>query len=93
MVATNVGGQATLFEKPLKYSESVMFPGRGKRLTGKKETAGVIGDGQRVAILTIAERRTRLVIRAPELIGSLPRAKVQCLARAGGSDRGARRNP
>jgi hypothetical protein len=44
VVATDVGGQAALLKKPLKYSESVVFAGGRKRLTGEEKAAGVIGD-------------------------------------------------
>ena len=57
--------------KPLKHSKSVIFPGRGKRLTSEKKTAGVIGDRQRIAVLAVSQREFALVIGAPELIGSL----------------------
>jgi len=34
VVAADVGGPATLLKKPLKHSESVVFTGRRKSLTG-----------------------------------------------------------
>jgi hypothetical protein len=54
IVAADVGGQAALFKKPLKYSESVVFSSRRKRFTDEQKTAGVIGDGKRITVLPIA---------------------------------------
>ncbi len=54
VIAADVGGQAALFKKPLKYGESVVFPGRRKRLTREEKAAGVVGDGERVAVLVIS---------------------------------------
>src|SRR5207302_4686790 len=48
-----VGGQAALLEKPLKYGKSVGFAGGRKSFTGEQKTAGVIGDGQWIAVLPI----------------------------------------
>ena len=75
IIAADVGGQAALFKKPLKYSESVVFSGGRKRLTGKKKTAGMIGDRERIAILAIPEQELALVIGARELIPDKPEAK------------------
>jgi hypothetical protein len=49
----DVGGQTAFVKKPFKYSKSVILSGRGKRLTGEQKTAGMIGDRQRVAVLTV----------------------------------------
>ena len=68
VVAANVGGQATFAKKPLKYSESVVFPGRRKRLTSEEKAAGVIGDGERIAVVMIPQQELALVIGAPRLI-------------------------
>ena len=71
VVTADVGGQATLLEKPLKHRESVVFSGRRKRFTSEEKTAGMIGDGERITVLAIAEQELAFVIGAPELIGSL----------------------
>ena len=55
VVAADVGGQATLLKKPLKHGESEVFSGRRKRFTGEEKTAGVIGDGERITVLAIAQ--------------------------------------
>src|SRR6478672_4689743 len=71
VVTADVGGQAALLKKPLKHSESVIFPGRGKRFTSKQKTAGVISDGERITVLAIGKQELALVIGTPELIGPL----------------------
>jgi hypothetical protein len=71
VVTADVGGQATLFEKPLKHRESVVFSGRGKRFTSEEKTAGMVSNGEWVAVLTIAEQELAFVVGTPELIGSL----------------------
>src|SRR5260370_31565851 len=40
VIAADVGGQAALFKKPLKHSESVLFPGRRKGFTREQKTSG-----------------------------------------------------
>jgi hypothetical protein len=71
VIATDVGGQATLFKKPLKQSKSKGFLGGGKSFAGQQISAGMIGDGQRVAVLTIAQQELTFVIGAPQFIGTL----------------------
>jgi hypothetical protein len=68
VVAAHVGGQAAFAKKPLQYSKSVVFPSRKKRLTSEEKAAGVIGDGERIAVLMIAQQELALVIGAPQLI-------------------------
>src|SRR6266480_662863 len=72
VIAADVGGQAALLKKPLKHSKSVVFAGRRESFAGKQKTAGVIGDGQRVAVVMIAEQEFSLVVGAPQLVGLLP---------------------
>jgi hypothetical protein len=57
-------------KEPFKH-ESVGFFGGREGLTGEEKTAGVIGDGQRIAVLMIAEQELAFVIGAPQLIGFL----------------------
>jgi hypothetical protein len=73
VVAADVGRQAALSKKPLKHSKSVVSFGRRKSHTGEEITAGMIGDGQRLAIFMIAEQEFAFVIGAPEFIGSFAR--------------------
>ena len=42
-----------------------------KRFTGEEKTAGVVGDGERITVLAIAQQELAFVIRTPELIGAL----------------------
>jgi hypothetical protein len=84
VVAANVSRQATFFEKALKHNKnkSVVFPSGGKRFTSEQKPAGVIGDGQRIAVLTIPQRELAFVIGAPELMGRCPKDKgVPCARR------------
>ena len=55
VVTADVGRQATLLKQPLKDCESVVLSGRRKRFTGEEKTAGVIGDGERITVLAIAQ--------------------------------------
>src|ERR1700739_2938104 len=79
VVAADVGRQAALLKKPLKHSESIVFPGRRKSLTGEEKTAGMVGDRQRIAVLTIGEQELALFISAPKLIGSLAERESRAL--------------
>src|SRR5258708_20516032 len=54
VIAADVCWQAALLKKPLKRSKSIVFSGRGKSLTGEQETAGMVSDRQRIAILTVS---------------------------------------
>src|ERR1700676_4213593 len=71
VMATNVKRHAAFFKKPLKQGKGIVFFGGGKSLTGEEITAGMIGDGQRVAVLTIPQQELALVIGAPQFIGRL----------------------
>jgi hypothetical protein len=55
IIAADVSGQATLLEKSLKGGESIVFAGGGESFAAQQITAGVIGDGQRIAVLPVAE--------------------------------------
>ena len=71
VIAAHVTGQTTLFKKALKDSKSVVFFGGRERLAGQQISAGMIGDGQGVAVAMISQQELALVIGAPELIGTL----------------------
>jgi hypothetical protein len=60
VISADVGGQAALLKKPLKYSKSVIFPGRGKGFASEEITAGVVGDGQRIAVMMVAQQELAL---------------------------------
>src|ERR1700724_1406330 len=71
VIAADVRRQAALLKKPLKHGKCVVFFGGRKGFTGEEVPAGVIGDGQRIAVLMIAQQELALVIGAPKLIGFL----------------------
>ena len=71
VVAADVGRQTAFFKQSLKDRKGEVFAGRGQRLAGQQVAAGMIGDGQRVAVVMIAEQELALVIRAPQFIGML----------------------
>ena len=60
VIAADVGRQAALLKKPLKHGKSVLFFGGRKGLTGEEITAGMIGDRQRIAVLTIPSKNSPL---------------------------------
>src|SRR5215469_6815288 len=70
VIAADIGRQAALSKKPLKHGKGKLLPGGGKGLTAQPTTAGMIGDGQGVAILPIAQQEFALVISAPQLMGA-----------------------
>src|SRR6202451_4472141 len=80
VIATDVGGQAALLKKPFKHGESVVFLGGRQGFTGEQKTAGVIGDGQRIAVLPIAQQELSLVIGAPQLVGPLAQRQGSSLS-------------
>src|ERR1700730_6908340 len=71
IIAAHVGRQTALLKKPFKHCKSVVFFSGTERLTGEEITAGMIRNGQRVAVLMIAQQELALVIGAPKLIGFL----------------------
>jgi hypothetical protein len=79
VVAADVGGQATIFKQPLKYSESVVFLGGRKRFTSEEKAAGVVGDGERVAVLVISQQELAFVVGAPEIVGPLSQRQRSAL--------------
>jgi hypothetical protein len=78
VIAADVGREAAL-SKPFKHGESIVFPGRRKSLTGEEKTAGMVGDGQRVAILAIPQQELALVVGAPQFIGALTQGEGSSL--------------
>ena len=70
-VAADVGRQAALLKKPFKHGKSIAFLGARKSLTGEEITAGMISDGQRIAVLTIPQQELALVIGAPQFVRTL----------------------
>jgi hypothetical protein len=72
IIAADVSGQAAFLEKPLKCGEGEVFTGGGESFAAQQVTTGVIGDGERVAVLAVAQQELAFVIGAPELVGTLP---------------------
>jgi hypothetical protein len=54
-----------------KDRKGEVFAGGGQRLAGQQITAGMIGDGQRVAVVTVPQQELALVIRTPQFIAML----------------------
>jgi hypothetical protein len=71
IVAADVSRQATFLEQPLKDGESVIFSGGRKRFASEQEATGVIGDGEGITVLAIAQQELAFVIGAPQFIGEL----------------------
>lgn len=53
------------------WDAGIIFPGGRESLASEEITAGVVGDGERMAVLTIAEQELPLVIGAPQFVGPL----------------------
>ena len=82
VIAADVGRQFMFLEKPFKHDESVVFSSRRQGFTGEQEAAGVIGDGERITVVAIAEQEFAFVIGAPEIVGCRPGDKsVPCALR------------
>ena len=81
VIAADVGRQTAFFKQSLKDRKGEVFAGRGQRLAGQQITAGMIGHGQWVAVVMIAQQELALVIRTPQLIGTLAGDKAVPCAR------------
>src|SRR5215472_7250567 len=68
VVGTNGMGQAAFLEKALKGCKRALFLDRLHGFTEQKITAGVVGNGKRVAISFVAEHELALVVGAPQSI-------------------------
>src|SRR5690348_13799837 len=80
VITADVGGQAALLEKPLKHGKSVIFSGGRKRFAGEQKTAGMVRDGQGIAILTIAQQELAFVIGTPQFVGTLAQRQSRSLS-------------
>ena len=60
--------QATLAEQPLEGGEGGVFAGGFERFAHQQEARGMVGDGQRVAIVAVAELELALEVGAPQLV-------------------------
>jgi hypothetical protein len=70
IVGANGERQAALVEQPLEGRDCRLFSRRIERLAQQQEARGMVGDCQRIAVLSIAELELALEIGAPQLIGS-----------------------
>src|SRR5579863_3286427 len=64
--------QAAFLEKALKRGKSTLFLNRLHGFAEQEITAGMVGDGQRVAISLVAQHELALVVGAPQGIRSKP---------------------
>ena len=81
VITADVGGQAALLEKPLKHGKSVIFSGGRKRFAREQKTTGMVSNGQRIAILTIAQQELAFVIGTPQFVGTLAQRQGRSLPR------------
>src|SRR5580698_9737734 len=69
VVGANGLGQAALLEEAFKGGKSALFLDRFHGFTEQKIAAGVVRDGQGVAISFVPEHELALVVGAPQSIG------------------------
>ncbi len=62
-------GQPILSTHPLRGRDGIDPSSRFQRLHGKQVAAGVVGDGERIAVSAVRQHELTLVIGAPEVIG------------------------
>ena len=72
VIGTNGLRQASFFEQPLEGSKRKLFAIGFHGLAQQQVTRGMVGHGQRMAILVIAQPELAFVIGAPELLGVRP---------------------
>src|SRR5215469_2217350 len=70
VVGTNGMGQTAFLEKALKGRKRALFLDRLHGFAEQKITAGVVGNGERVAIFFVFQHELALVVGAPQSIGS-----------------------
>src|SRR5260370_21171512 len=71
VVTANVGGQAALLKKPFEGGKRVVFASGRERLAAQEISAGMIGDGEWVTVLAVAQQELALIVGTPELVGKL----------------------
>ena len=69
VVGADRGRQAEVLEGALEDGEGELRLGRLEAFAGEQVAGAVIGDGQRVAVLLVAEHELALVVGAPESVG------------------------
>ena len=60
---------ATLEEEVLEGGDGGVLPDRIQSLAHEQITRGVVGDGERITVLTVAEFELALEVGAPQLVG------------------------
>ena len=65
-------GQAAFAEEPLEGGDGEVLAGRFQRLAQQQIARGVVGDGERIAVASVAELELALEVRAPEVVGIEP---------------------
>jgi hypothetical protein len=60
IIAANVGRQAALLKQPFKRGKRVLFAGGGQSFAAQQETAGMIGDRERITVLAVAQQKLAL---------------------------------
>jgi hypothetical protein len=72
IVGSDGAGQAALAEELLEGGDGEVFAGRFEGFAEQEIARGVVGDGQRIAVLAVAELELALEIGAPEFVGGGP---------------------
>ena len=86
-------GQAALAEQLLEGGDGGVFAGGFQRFAQQQEARGVVGDGQRIAVLAVAELELALEVGAPQIVGSERRRTAACRWRGGAAGRCALTRP
>ena len=75
VVGADRSGQSELAEGALEHREGELRLGRLEALAGEQEAGAVIGDGERVAVLLVAEQELALVVGAPQAVERVSRGQ------------------
>jgi len=57
-------GKGEILESALKTLKALGLPGGGERITGEQVTAGMVGDGQGIAVALVSQHERALVVGA-----------------------------
>src|SRR5947208_10966639 len=71
------GWQAKLTEHLLKGALGVLVLGRGKGDAGEQKAADVIDDGERIAVLVVAEQEFALVVDRHQIVWAVTTARAR----------------
>ena len=84
VIGADGGRQAALAEQMLEGGNGGILADRVERLAQQQIAGGVVGDGERVAVLGVAEPELAFEIGTPEIVGRRPGGKAGCPGRGGG---------